>query len=412
MAVALDNNRCTAPRLDIQTASEDARPGLAIIGNNLSPFRINHHRLVAAGIPELKLHALVTHGRDDFDWKMALPESLHVAHFGAPDDSPQTPTFRRPIYEWRKGGRLIDYLKAHNIRAVILFGYRYISYLRTIRYCHQAGIPLFVNNDSNIRNDRTRPAKRWLKKRVYHWWLRRVSGVMSMGEYGDQFFIYYGADPQRLYRVPCVPDYDAFAERDAERLERFRQRFGLSAERKYLIFSGRLVGLKRVDLLIDAFATIAAERPTWDLLVAGDGPRMGEWRERVPESLRTRVIWAGFLEQEDLKAAYHASDVLVLPSDREAWSVVVQEAMAAGLVVVSSDIPGAPHELVEDKVSGRIFPAGNQEALEQALLEVTAEVALDGFKQRSRAALATWRQKIDPIKEIRRALTDFGVLDS
>ena len=394
-------------------ASNEPRPGLAIIGNNLSPFRINQHRLVAAGIPELKLHTLVTHGRDDFDWKMALPESLHITHFGAPDDSPTTPTFRHPIYEWRKGGRLIDYLKAHDIRAVILFGYRYISYLRTIQYCHQAGIPLFVNNDSNIRNDRyKRPAKRWLKKRGYRWWLRRVSGVMSMGELGDQFFIYYGADPRRLYRVPCVPDYDAFAQRDAERLERFRQRFGLSSERKYLIFSGRLVGLKRVDLLIDAFAAIAAERPSWDLLVAGDGPLMGELRELVPESLRTRVVWAGFLEQEDLKAAYHASDVLVLPSDFEAWSVVVQEAMAAGLVVVSSDIPGAPHELVEDKRSGRIFPAGDLAALVEAIRDVTRPDATRAYKAASRAALDDWRRASDPVQEIRRALIDAGVLSN
>jgi glycosyltransferase involved in cell wall biosynthesis len=397
----------------MSNASRDPRPGLAIIGNNLSPFRINQHRLVAAGIPELKLHTLVTHGRDDFDWQLALPESLHVTHFGAPDDSPKTPTFRRPIYEWRKGDRLIDYLKAHNIRAVILFGYRYISYLRTIRYCHQAGIPLFVNNDSNIRNDRyKRPAKRWLKKLGYHWWLRRVSGVMSMGELGDQFFTYYGADPQRLYRVPCVPDYDAFAQRDSERLERFRQKFGLSSERKYLIFSGRLVGLKRVDLLIDAFAAIAAERGSWDLLVAGDGPLIGEWRERVPESLRTRVIWAGFLEQEVLKTAYHASDVLVLPSDFEAWSVVVQEAMAAGLVVVSSDIPGATHELVEDKRSGRIFPAGDLDALVEAIRDVTRPDAIDAYKAASRAALNDWRRASDPVQEIRRALIDTGVLSN
>jgi glycosyltransferase involved in cell wall biosynthesis len=394
-------------------ASPDARPGLAIIGNVLSPFRVNQHRLVAAGIPELKLHTLVTHGPADFDWDMTLPDSLHVTHFGAPDDSPKTPTFRHPIYEWRKGGRLIDYLKAHNIRAVILFGYRYISYLRTIRYCHRAGIPLFVNNDSNIHNDRRMPpVKRWLKTRMYHWWLQRVSGVMSMGEFGDQFFIHYGADPRRLYRVPCVPDYDAFATVDPKRLERFRQKFGLSTERKYLIYSGRLAAIKRVDLLIDAFAAIAAERPNWDLLVAGDGPLAAELRERVPESLQKRVIWAGFLEQDDLKAAYHASDVLVLPSDFEPWAVVVQEAMAAGLVVVSSDIVGAAHELVEDKQSGRIFAAGGLAALVQAIDDVTRPDATRAYKAASREALAAWRRASDPVQEIRRALNDAGVLSN
>ncbi|HEY3394449.1 MAG TPA: glycosyltransferase family 4 protein [Lacipirellulaceae bacterium] len=384
-----------------------------MIANVLAPYRVNLHKLVAAGIPELKLHTLVTHGPADFDWSLIVPEEIHVHHFGTADDSPTAPTLRHPIQEWRKGGRLIEYLNANDIRAVVLSGYRYISYRRVIRHCHQVGIPLFVNNDSNIQNDRRMsPVKRWLKTRMYASWLRQVSGVMPMGELGDQFFVRYGADPERLYRVPCTPDYESFAAADPARLQRFRQKFGLAAGRKYFLYSGRLAAVKRVDLLIGAFAAIAAERPGWDLLIAGDGPLGDELRSLVPDALRARLAWTGFLEQEELKAAYHASDVLVLPSDYEPWALVVQEAMAAGMVVVASDVVGAAHDLIEDQVSGRIFPAGNQEALEQALLEMTADEALDEFKQRSRAALDTWREKTDAVKEIRRALADFGVLES
>jgi glycosyltransferase involved in cell wall biosynthesis len=391
--------------------THDARPGLAMIANVMAPYRLNLHKLVAAGIPELKLHTLITHGRADFDWNMTVPESIHVSHFGATGDSPTAGTFRHPVYEWRKGGRLIDYLKANNIRAVIMFGYRYISYRRTIRYCHQSGIPLFINNDSNIQNDRrVSPAKRWLKARMYGSWLRQVSGVMPMGQFGDQFFIRYGANPQRLYRVPYTPDYHSFAVRDESRLHEFRRKFGLSSDRKYFLYSGRLAAVKRVDLLIDAFGTITAERPDWDLVVAGDGVLGKELRQRVPESLRRRVIWTGFLEQEELKSAYLACDVLVLPSDFEPWAVVVQEAMAAGLVVVASDVVGSAHELIADGHNGRIFAAGDQGELEKALLQVSATESLQGFKQRSRAALDEWRQDINPVNEIRRALADFGVL--
>jgi glycosyltransferase involved in cell wall biosynthesis len=384
-----------------------------MIANVLAPYRVNLHKLVAAGIPELKLHTLVTHGPADFDWNMSVPESLHVSHFGAPGDSPKAGTFRHPIYEWRKGGRLIEYLKTNSICAVIMFGHRYISYHRTIQYCHQAGIPLFVNNDSNIQNDRHMPmAKRWLKTRMYGWWLRRVSGVMSMGEFGDQFFVHYGANPERLYRLAYTPDYDSFAVVDQDGLQRFQQKFRLSADRKYLLYSGRLAAVKRVDLLIDAFAAIAGERPNWDLLVAGDGPLGGELRRRVPERLRPRVIWTGFLEQEELKSAYHAADVLVLPSDFEPWAVVVQEAMAAGLVVVASDVVGAAHELIEDRRSGRIFAAGELAALVDAVADVCRPEAIDSYKKSSRAALENWRRANNPVDEIRRALTDVGVLSA
>ena len=382
-----------------------------MIVNVMAPYRLNLHRLIAAGIPELKLHTLVTHGPADFDWKLDLPEAIHATHIGAPGDSPTASTFSRPVYEWRKGGRLIKYLKDNDIRAVIMLGYRHASYLRTIRYCGRTGLPLFIHNDSNIQGDRwlSRP-KRWLKKRVYHWWLRRASGVMSMGEYGDQFFTYYGADPKRLYRVPLTPDYDCFAEVDVERLHQFREKFGLSAAKKYIIFSGRLVGYKRVDLLIDAFAALSAERPDWDLLIVGDGVLRDELRRRVPAGLADRVHWTGFLDGEEAKLAYHAADVLVLPTDWEAWALVIPEAMAAGLVVVSSHVPGAARELIEDGVSGRIFPAGDGDALKNAILQVTAADSLIDFQQRSKAALNRWRQKTDPVAEIRRALADAGVL--
>jgi glycosyltransferase involved in cell wall biosynthesis len=344
-------------------------------------------------------------------WDLEIPQSINAKFFGKRDDSPQAGTFRRPIHEWQKGRRLIEYLEAHDVRAVIMQGYRYISYLRTISYCDRVGIPLFVNNDSNILSDRHMSSvKRWAKTQVYGWWIRRTTGVMSMGELGDQFFIRYGADPKKLYRLPCTPDYDFYAAVDAGRLQRFHHKFGLSAKRKYLLYSGRLVPQKRVDLIIDAFASIATERPEWDLLIVGDGVQGDELHRRVPESIRPRVVWTGFLDRDEPALAYHAADVLVLPSDHEPWALVVQEAMAAGLVVVSSHVSGAAHELIDDGVSGRIFTAGNRHELEIALRQVTAADALQGYQERSRAALAEWRNRVDPVAEVRRALRDCGVL--
>jgi glycosyltransferase involved in cell wall biosynthesis len=273
-------------------------------------------------------------------------------------------------------------------------------------------MPLFVNNDSNIRGERLAPLKAWGKRWIYSWWMKRVSGVMPMGEFGDQFFLKYGAAPDRLYRVPYTPHYDAFATSDENRLQRFRQQHGLCRERRYLLYSGRLVPVKRVDLVIDAFNQLADVRPEWDLLIVGDGPLASELRDRVPERLRSRVIWTGFLELEEVKLAYHAADVLVLASDREPWAVVVQEAMAAGLTIVSSDIVGAAHELVEDHVNGRIFAAGKLEALANALADVTRNEMVEMYKKKSRAALDRWRTANDPVKEIRRALSDVGVLRS
>jgi glycosyltransferase involved in cell wall biosynthesis len=382
-----------------------------MIANVMTPYRLNLHRLVAGGIPELKLHTLITHGPADFDWKLSLPDAIHTRFFGTPGDSPLSSSLRRPVPEWRKGGQLIEYLLANDIRAVILFGYRYLSYLRVIRFCRRAGIPAFVHNDSNVYGDRNLSrVKRALKARLYRWWLNRVSGVMSMGEYGDQFFRRYGADPQQLYRVPWPVDEEFHARVDEQRLYGFRQKFGLTPGRRYLLFSGRLAPEKRVDLLIDAFAAVAAERPDWDLLIAGDGVLGEQLRGRVPERLRSRVLWTGFLDGDEPALPYGVADVLVLPSDRDGWALVVQEAMAAGLAVVVSHVVGASRDLVKDKQNGRIFTAGCIDELAAAILDVTDPANLERYQHQSRQVLAQWTTRCNPISEIRRALVDSGAL--
>jgi glycosyltransferase involved in cell wall biosynthesis len=389
----------------------DTRPGLAIVTNSVTPYHVNLQRLVAAGIPELKLHVLITHFAADFKWNVEIPLELHLQRFGAVGEHPLENPLKRPVWGWRKGGRMIRYFRENNIRAAIINGYRFISYLRLMNYCYRSNIPFFVNADSNIRSEPVlSPVSKFSKRAIYNWWMKRGSGVFSMGTLGDEFFIKYGARPDRLYRVPYWPELSAFERVDPAGLQRFRQSYRLDPQRRLLLFSGRLVSAKRVDLLIDAFAAIASARPNWDLLIVGDGVLNGELHGRVPEPLRSRVIWTGFLEAQELASAYHAADVLVLPSDHEPWAVVVHEALAAGLVVVASSVVGAAHDMVEDGKSGRIFPAGDVQALTQALLDVTAENAFSNFKEQSRNSLIRWTTAVRPVEEIRRALRDAGIL--
>jgi glycosyltransferase involved in cell wall biosynthesis len=389
--------------------AQDSRPGLAIVTNSITPYHVNLQRLIADGIPELKLHVLITHASGDFKWSVDIPPQIHVDQFGAPQEHPLDNPLRRPVWDWKKGGRMIQYFRQHNVRVAIINGYKFISYLRLMNYCDRAGIPFFVNSDSNIRSEpELSLVKRTGKRAVYGWWMKRVAGVMSMGEFGDQFFLKYGADPNRLYRVPYWPNYEEFAGADEVQLARFCSRFGLNRQRRRLLFSGRLVPVKRVDLLIDAFAEIAASRPEWDLLIVGDGALREQLQDRVPPGLRSRVTWTGFLAGQELALAYHAADVLVLPSDHEPWALVVQEAMAAGLVVVASDVVGAAKELIVDGISGRIFERGSRESLSQSLEDVTHPDHIDAYKTKAAHSLREYREQVDPVAEVRRAILDTG----
>jgi glycosyltransferase involved in cell wall biosynthesis len=125
------------------------------------------------------------------------------------------------------------------------------------------------------------------------------------------------------------------------------------------------------------------------------------------------VIWAGQQgEQVTVYALQRACHVFVLPSDREPWGTVIEEAAAAGMAIVSSSVPGAVAELVRDGVNGRIFPAGDLNKLIECLLDVTEEGRAEEMGAASPGVLQAMRRELDPIQGLRRALEFVQVLPS
>ncbi|MFJ3514134.1 glycosyltransferase family 4 protein [Streptomyces sp. NPDC090131] len=146
-----------------------------------------------------------------------------------------------------------------------------------------------------------------------------------------------------LFRPPADP-----AERAAA-----RARLGLPAGRTLVLFAGRLVPKKGYGLLLDAHAgdsgdsgdpgnardTRDAHDCAYDLVFAGDG-------DSAALTGRSGVHHLGALSAEDLADAYRACDIFALPSTAEGFPLTVQEAMASGLPVVTTDDPGyAPYGL-------------------------------------------------------------------
>ena len=179
---------------------------------------------------------------------------------------------------------------------------------------------------------------------------------------------------------------------------------------KRLLFSGRLVNVKRVDVLLDAFVRIAAQRPDWDLVIAGDGPLREELKLRAPSSVRNQIKWLGFLQFDDLATCYLCCDALVLPSEREPWALVINEAVAAGLPVVATEVSGAAVELVRHGVNGLLVPPGNVHALTNALIQISDPEQNQKFRAAAPTILEQWRVSADPVDGLRQALKYFNLI--
>ncbi len=153
-----------------------------------------------------------------------------------------------------------------------------------------------------------------------------------------------------------------------------------------VLFVGRFVYYKGVHLLIDAMSECPGT-----LVLVGEGPLEEDFRRRVvARGLQDRVVFVGQVSDEALPAYYQASDLLVLPSiaKTEAFGVVQVEAMAAGIPVVSTNLPTGVPWVNQDGVSGLVVPPGDSQALGRAIGTLLADGALRARLGRQASARA------------------------
>jgi glycosyltransferase involved in cell wall biosynthesis len=125
----------------------------------------------------------------------------------------------------------------------------------------------------------------------------------------------------------------------------------LEARECWLVGAGRLVEQKGFDLLLAAFASLAARFPAWGLLILGEGPdRPSLERQAATLHIAERVLMPGVVRK--LHAVLQRCDVFVLPSRFEGQPLVLMEAMLCGLPVVSFDCPSGPASIIRPGVDG------------------------------------------------------------
>lgn len=122
-------------------------------------------------------------------------------------------------------------------------------------------------------------------------------------------------------------------------------------DEKRIISVGRLVSQKRFDRLIDAFALIANHYPGWHIDIFGEGNLRPVLEQQVMEKkLLGRINIHDYTF--DVMSEYLRSQFMVLSSDYEGFGLVIVEAMACGLPVISTDCPHGPSEIIDNGVTG------------------------------------------------------------
>lgn len=178
-------------------------------------------------------------------------------------------------------------------------------------------------------------------------------------------FIKYGVERERIFIIPNGINPEKYTESN---VEAFRRKNGLG-NNPYILFLGRLNPIKGPDLLIHAFCNVREKLKKHHLVIAGPDEGMLTILKQfcAANGILDRVHFVGFLGEKDKSRACHGSDLLVIPSRREAMSIVVLEAGIVGTPVLLTDQCGFNE--IEEIQGGIIVPA-SVEGLQTGLVEL------------------------------------------
>jgi len=196
--------------------------------------------------------------------------------------------------------------------------------------------------------------------------IRRALFVIAISDFGRSQLMTLVSEElwSKLHVVHCGVDPEVFALPAARPV-----RSGVAS----VLFVGRLVHLKGQSILLEALGELRDRGLEVRAVFIGDGPKRADLERRVHAlGLDETVRFPGSVGQDEIRHHYAAADVFCLPSFAEGVPVVLMEAMAMGLPVVSTRIMGIP-ELVEHGVNGLLVRPGRVDELADALERIVAD---------------------------------------
>jgi glycosyltransferase involved in cell wall biosynthesis len=203
---------------------------------------------------------------------------------------------------------------------------------------------------------------------VYLSWLFRTPTSYLVMKNADRLIALTGDMKQEMQKICHRPvntlpngiELEKFASVFKENA-RDTLKFPLSS--KIIIFVGTLIPVKGIKYLIRAMALLSENDSSIKLLLVGDGSERQELMTLTDElNLKDNIIFIGRVPNEKVPMYLAASDIFALPSKSEGFPLVVLEAMASGLPVVTTRVRGLP-EIVKEGVNGYIVDPQNSEQL-------------------------------------------------
>ena len=197
--------------------------------------------------------------------------------------------------------------------------------------------------------------------------MKLIDSICCNGILSKKYVESLGYPSEKISLGNMAADTSFFSKKSSEitqcDIDSFRKRMNLKGT--VYCFSGRLVQLKGIKELVVAWKNFSINKNV-TLFIIGDGPLKEELESYINDNNLSNIIFAGFVNYVDLPIYYKASDIFIIPTLQDNWSLVVPEAMACELPIMSSIYNGCYPELVT-KENGWIFDPLDKANMESTL---------------------------------------------
>lgn len=340
------------------------KPRVAIITEIIAPYRLPVFNCLATSTT-VEPHVVFLSETDPSlrEWRVYRDE-IRFPYYVLPN-------WRRRLfaYNFLLNWGLERYLEKISPDLVICGGYSYLASWQTARWCDRHAVPLALWSESTNRDHRRgHSAVEFLKRQF----LRNCGAFVVPGRPAFDYLLSFGIPGEAIVTAPNAVDnhfFGQFARKVRTNPPLYRAHYGLPE--RFFLYSGRLTKSKGVFDALDAYASLPRDlRSEVGLVFAGNGAAQPELKRRAKSLHSGHVQFAGFVHREDLPAFYALADMLIFPTHSDPWGLVVNEAMACGLPIITTSVAGCASDLVENGSNGFVVEAGavNQLASAMALL--------------------------------------------
>lgn len=346
---------------------------LAIIASHPIQYQAPIFRELASR-PNVQLHVHFGDLRDsasqgegygiEFEWDVPLLDGYEYSVFAPGVTSARD--LAGMTAAWR---RLGDELRIFGTNVAMHSGWHHPCMFPALAAVRGCGIPCMLRCEATAMTART-PVRRMWHRLI----LKQYAAFLPVGRENSTYYEMFGSHTTPRFLSPLFAGDEVMRRRTEEaRYDRMsiRQEFGLNEEDFCFLFAGKFARVKRVKDLLKAASLVSNAGTRIQLLLVGCGEQDRDLKHVADES-GVDVSFAGFVNQSRMPEAYAAADCLVLPSDSETWGLVVNEAMTCGLPAIVSDAVGCAADLVENGITGFVYPRGDISALAESLRQMAA----------------------------------------